>query len=175
MKLLDLQRDPAAFRSALLIDTDQGSVPFAECMDEWQRADFAALDDGWRRAVLGSKQKATYQRGWLERPRGHAKTLDLGVMSSWALFASRRRLSGIAAAGDLDQARLLRDAIGRLVYCNPWLGKFLEVQNTRIINPNTQSGTSAALPPTGRARVGSSGSYCTSIESPTATEAIDGS
>jgi len=43
MKLLELQRDPAAFREALLIDTDAGPVPFAECMDDWQRADFEAL------------------------------------------------------------------------------------------------------------------------------------
>ena len=60
-------------------------------------------------------RSAARQRAWLERPRGHAKTLDLGVMATWALFASRRRLSGIGAAGDQDQARLLRDAIGRLL------------------------------------------------------------
>lgn len=139
MNLLDLQSDPAAFRDALLIDTDAGPAPFAERMDDWQAADFAALDSGWKRAVVGTKAKAEFQRAWLERPRGHSKSADLGIMVAWALFASRRRLSGIAAAGDQDQARLLRDAIGRLTYCNPWLGKLIEVQNYRILNKRTES------------------------------------
>lgn len=139
MKLLDLQDDPLRFREALLIDTDAGPRSFVECMDEWQAADFNALDSGWKRAVVGTSAKATFQRGWLERPRGHSKSADLGVMAAWALFASRRRLSGIAAAGDQDQARLLRDAIGKLVYCNPWLGKLLEVQSNRVINTRTES------------------------------------
>lgn len=139
MKLLDLQRAPAVFRSALLIDTDGGPQPLADALDDWQDADFRALDSGWQRAIVGSKQQAEYQRAWLERPRGHSKTLDLAVMAAWALFASRRRLSGIAAAGDQDQARLLRDAVGRLVYVNPWLAEIIEVQNYRVINPNTGS------------------------------------
>lgn len=137
--LLDLQKDPKAFRAALLIDTDQGPRPLGECIDPWQKSDFEALDSGWQRAVVGAKAKATYQRGWLERPRGHAKTLDLGIMATWALFASRRRLSGIAAAGDQDQARLLRDAIGRLLYVNPWLGSILEVQAYKVLNTRTES------------------------------------
>ncbi len=139
MKLLDLQRDPAEFRASLLIDTDRGPTPFSEVMDDWQAADFTALDPGWLRAVQGVKTKAQYQRGWLERPRGHAKTLDLAIMATWALFASRRQLSGIGAAGDLDQARLLRDAVGKLIYVNPWLGQILEVQNNRVSNVKTGS------------------------------------
>ena len=139
MDLLQLQADPQAFRDVLLIDTDSGPKPFRECADDWQRSDFLALDDGWRRAVLGSGVEAQYSRGWLERARGHSKSLDLGIMASWALFASRRRLSGIAAAGDLDQARLLRDAIGKLVYVNPWLSAILEIQNYRVVNKRTES------------------------------------
>ena len=137
--LLQLQSNPKAFREALLIDTDSGPRPLSECIDPWQRKDFDALDNGWRRVVLGTSTEAEYQNGWLERPRGHSKSADLGIMAAWALFASRRCLSGIAAAGDQDQARLLRDAIGRLVYCNPWLGKILEVQNYRVVNKRTGS------------------------------------
>jgi len=139
MDLLHLQSEPAAFRDALMIDTDSGPRPLSECMDEWQRRDFVALDSGWQRAVAGSTREATHQRGWLERPRGHSKSADLAIMATWALFSSRRRLSGIAAAGDQDQARLLRDAIGRLTYVNPWLAQLLEVQAYRIINPRTES------------------------------------
>lgn len=138
MKLQDLQRDPAKFRDALLIDSDSGPVRFSTVIDEWQAQDFAALDPGWRATVTQSSDDAL-SRAWLERPRGHSKTLDLAVMSTWALFASKRRLSGIAAAADLDQARLLRDAISKLIYLNPWLQSIIEVQNTRILNVHTES------------------------------------
>lgn len=139
MNLLDLQSDPTAFRSALLIDTDGGPRPLGECIDPWQAEDFTALDSGWQRAAVGASAEANYQRGWLERPRGHAKTLDLAIMATWALFASRRRLSGIGAAGDQDQARLLRDAVGRLLYVNPWLSKLVEVQTYSATNTRTGS------------------------------------
>jgi hypothetical protein len=139
MDLLQLQHDPKVFRESLLIDTDSGPRPLSECIDPWQEKDFAALDDGWKRAVMGTSQEATYQRGWLERPRGHSKSLDLAIMATWALFSARRPLSGFGAAGDQDQARLLRDAIGRLCYCNPWLLKILEVQINRVVNTRTQS------------------------------------
>lgn len=139
MDLINLQSSPTAFRSALLIDTDAGPTPLSECIDDWQQADFEALDSGWQRSAGQKVDDDHYLRAWLERPRGHAKTLDLAIMSTWALFASRRRLSGIAAAGDLDQARLLRDAVGRLVYVNPWLASIIEVQNNRCINTRTES------------------------------------
>lgn len=139
MNLIELQQNPARFRDALLIDTDSGPRLLREVMDDWQREDFEALDSGWKRAVGGSTIEATHQRGWLERPRGHSKSGDLGVMAAWALFAARRPLSGIAAAGDQDQARLLRDAIGRLLYVNPWLASILEVQANRVVNTRTTS------------------------------------
>jgi len=60
-------------------------------------------------------------------------------MAMWALFASRRQLSGIGAAGDQDQARLLRDAIARLVYINPWLTRILDVNAYLVRNKKTGS------------------------------------
>ena len=113
MTLLNLQRSPAAFRDALLIDTDNGTRPFSSVMDDWQREDFAALDPGFI-ACTGQTPppgSTVLSRAWLERARGHSKTLDQAVMSLWALFASKKRLSGLGAAVDLDQSRLLRDAM----------------------------------------------------------------
>ena len=138
MNILELQSDPNAFRNSLLIDTDTGPRPFADCKDDWQEKDFRALDSGWKKAI-GQESTNACSRGWLERARGHSKTFDLAVMSVWALFASRRQLSGIAGAGDHDQARLLRDAIGKLLYTNPWLSSLIEVQNYRVLNKNTGS------------------------------------
>lgn len=134
-----LAADPAKFRAALLIDTDVGPRPLAECLDPWQAADFAALDGGWRR-VAGLPNDGGYQRAYLERPRGHSKTADLAVMVLWVLLAATdRRLSGVAAAGDKDQSRLLRDAIAKLVALNPWLNELFDVQAYRVVNKGTGS------------------------------------
>ncbi|MGE3408719.1 MAG: terminase large subunit [Pirellulales bacterium] len=133
-----MMADPAAFRRGLLIDTDTGPRPLADCLDPWQRDDFAALDPGWRRAC-GHNVGSVRQRGYLERPRGHSKTGDIAAMVTWALFASRRQLAGVAAAADSDQARLLRDAIGKLLKLNPWLTQFVEVQRDKIVNVHTGS------------------------------------
>lgn len=139
MNLVAIQTDPAAFRQCLLIDTDNGPRPLGQCVDDWQDRDFKALDSGWLRAVQGAKTKATYSRAWLERGRGHSKTQDLAIDCTWALVASRRRLSGYGCAADKDQARLLRDSIGRLVFINPWLSKLIEVESYRVVNQRTGS------------------------------------
>ncbi|MBS0208724.1 MAG: hypothetical protein JSS27_07200 [Planctomycetes bacterium] len=138
MNLLAFQNDPAAFRAALLIDADDGPVRLGNALDAWQSRDFLALDPAWRR-VVGHDVSPPCLRAWLERPRGHSKTSDLATMISWALFASRRRLAGVCAAGDQDQARLLRDAVAKLTALNPWLGELLDVQRDRIVNRRTGS------------------------------------
>jgi phage terminase large subunit-like protein len=75
----------------------------------------------------------------LERPRGAGKTSDIATSTTFALFASRRKLIGVVAAADTDQAALLRDAVDKLVRLNPWLTKFIDVQRNVIVNPHTGS------------------------------------
>lgn len=134
-----LSSDPAEFRKELLIDTDDGPRPLADVMDDWQALDFWSLASGWRGVVGQRVDGGGCRRAYLERPRGHSKTADLAAMASWALFASRRQLLGVAAAADQEQAGLLRKAIERLVSLNSWLAEFLEVQKFRVINPHTKS------------------------------------
>jgi len=131
--------NPSEFRNLLMIDTTSGPEPFNERVEAWQEADFQALDSGWQRAVIGTSHKATFSRAWLERPRGHSKSSDIAIMAAWALCASDRQISGYAGAGDRDQAGILRNAIGRLLFINPWLSKILEVQNYRVMNKRTGS------------------------------------
>ena len=137
-QLRKLQASPAAFRAALLIDSDAGPQSLASVCDDWQRADFEALDPGWR-AVVGQKVEKPKLRGFQEKPRGHSKTSDEAVMVTWALFASHRTIMGVCAAADKGQARLLRNAVQKLVSLNPWLKKFINVLDTRIVNPHTGS------------------------------------
>jgi phage terminase large subunit-like protein len=132
-------RDPAAFRADLRIDTGAGEpVRFGDVAETWQRADFTALDHAWRR-LAGHRVDAPVTRAYLERGRGHSKTSDLAVMVTWALAFSPRRLTGVAGAADLDQSRLLRDAIDRLIDANPWLRQLLDVQRYAVENPRTKS------------------------------------
>jgi hypothetical protein len=136
--LTTLQSDPVAFRKALEVDAGSGPKPFGEVMDPWQRQDFEALDPACRR-IVGKQVQVQYNRAWLERPRGHSKTTDIGVVCLYLLFASRRKITGCVAAADKDQANLLRNAMDGLVRVNPWLGQFVEVQRHEIVNKHTGS------------------------------------
>lgn len=124
--------DPAEFRAAAL--------PHAP--NDWQAADFCALDPAWRRVAgmaTGSTSPPAKMRAYLERPRGHSKTTDIASMVAWALMASQRQIHGICAAADRDQARLLRNAVDKMTFSNAWLREFLDVQSYRIRNPHTGS------------------------------------
>jgi len=136
MNLRQLQSDPLAFRLRLLIDVGGSSCRWPDVVNDWQAQDFARLDRSWR-AVVGNGSAPV--RAWLERPRGHSKTTDIAVMVAWALFAARWPLSGIIAAADQDQARLLRDAVAGLLRVNPWLADILEVFTDKIVNRHTGS------------------------------------
>ena len=139
-KLRLFASDPAAFRDDLIIDIDGHPVRFGTILDDWQRADFEALDAAWLQAIgRGKVPKGTPTRAYLERPRGHSKTTDLAVMATWALAFAPRQVTGAACAGDRDQAKLLRDAIYRIIRLNPWLAKRLKVNRYTILNPKTGS------------------------------------
>jgi phage terminase large subunit-like protein len=136
--LQQIAASPASYRRALMVDTDRGAQRFADVMDAWQREDFEALDPAWERIVNRNAEDGI-RRAYFERARGHSKTTDLAVMTSWPLFASQRKITGVHGAADKDQARLLRDAIDNLVRLNPWLGQSLEVQAYRVRNIHTDS------------------------------------
>jgi hypothetical protein len=125
-----LRTNPVAFRDRLQID----GAPWLR--DDWQESFLQACDPGWRRAI-GQQVDGGHSRAWSLRPRGHSKTTDLACMTAWALFAARRPIRGVVAAADMDQARLLGDALQRLLAGNPWLARFLEVQRGRAVNPHT--------------------------------------
>lgn len=128
---------PADFRAAIRIDRDGVAVPFQP--DDWQEQDFLSLDQGWMKACGMPTQGVPISRAWLERPRGSSKTSDLAMMASWALALSPNPIRGIAAASDMDQAKLLRDAIARLCRFNGWLNDLLDLQAYKVVNRSTGS------------------------------------
>lgn len=70
-----------------------------DCLDPWQREDFLALDD------------PRHRHAYLERPRGHSKTSDVGSECVTELVLGGPGRQIIAVAGDEDQARLLLDDV----------------------------------------------------------------
>jgi len=135
----DPEKDGPSFRSRLLVDVDGAAHTFDSVIDEWQRKDFEALDPGWDRVIGISDDGKGFLRAYLERPRGHSKTTDIAVMVLRVLWAADRMLWGYAAAGDGDQAGLMRDAIEKLLKLNPWLSKRITLQRSKVINLETGS------------------------------------
>lgn len=107
-------------------------------MQPWQAADFCALDPAWRK-LAGHDVKAQVQRAWIERPRGHGKTSDMAAQIAWILLFAKRRVEGLAAAADRDQATLIHNAVERLAKANPHLFKPLQFVKHEIRNRDTGS------------------------------------
>lgn len=134
----EARADPAAFRRKLFIDLSGRSVRLGDVLDEWQRQDFEAMDDAWRR-IAGKFDGECCARAYLERPKGHSKTTDLAAMALWALFASPRKIVGVSAAAAKPQAKLLRDAIDTILRLNRWLWEEIRVNNYEVKNIRTGS------------------------------------
>lgn len=137
-RVAKLKNDPAAFRESVLIDCNGRSIELSKVLDPWQRQDYEALDAGWRR-VAGKHTEDCVARAYLERPRGHSKTTDLAVQALWVLFASDRKIVGVAAAAAKKQAKLLRDAIDTILRLNPWLAEEIVANNYVVTNLRTGS------------------------------------
>src|SRR5262249_55188937 len=112
--------------------------PYSELAEDWQEQDFAALDPAWLR-LSGRDVEVKHQRAYLQRPRGHSKTSDIGLSCLWVLCFSPRPLSGLAAAADRDQAGLLLGCIKRLVDLNEWMRPLIQLTNYRAVNEKTGS------------------------------------
>ena len=124
---------PVAFRADLIVDVDGVARRFGDVQDDWQKADFAALDPALMKCN-GRSNSPAKMRAYLERGRGHSKTTDLAVMAIWSMAFASRPLKGYCYAADKDQARLLRDAMSTIVRLNPWLAGILSVESHRVVN-----------------------------------------
>lgn len=126
--------DPAAFRRDLLIDVSGSVHRLGDVQDDWQDADFRALDPGLMRCNGRTDDPGAKMRAYLERGRGHSKTSDLAVTCCWALAFATRPLRAFAYAADRDQSRLLRDAMQTTIRLNPWLAGILSIEAHKIVN-----------------------------------------
>jgi hypothetical protein len=121
-----------------LVDCNGESKPMSEVLDPWQRKDFEATDQAWRRTV-GLHDESCISRAYKERGRGHSKTTDLASSALWAIYSARRKIIGVAGAAAKPQAKFIRDAIDTLVRLNPWLSDDIDVKTYTITNKHTGS------------------------------------
>lgn len=140
------KRFPSAFRRNLKLTASRAPL-FGSLVQPWQQADFAALDRAWKELArvrfpgLGKSAEtgAVVRRAWVERPRGHSKTSDMAIQIAWILQYAVRPVQGLAAAADLDQAALIRDAVERIARHNPELCGDLEFHRFEVVNRRTRS------------------------------------
>lgn len=128
---------PQDLRDRLMIDTSDGPRPLANVEEEWQRADYPALDA----ALLAGAGYQSHgpRNAWLERPRGHVKTFTISTLVVWFLLASPFRRSGLVAASDEEQAGLLLTQLRTLLQLNPMLAGHIEVLRDRVRSRSTGS------------------------------------
>jgi Phage Terminase len=107
--------------------------PFGEAMDDWQEADFRALDSG------------RYRHAYWERPRGHGKTFDVGTEALAELVLGQPGGRLYAAAADADQGRLLTDDVIGKVRRSPLLSSLVKITKDEITA--THTGTTLVVLP----------------------------
>jgi phage terminase large subunit-like protein len=119
------QADRMRFRrEAVLLESGR---PFGEVIDPWQVEDFAALDD------------PQYRHAYLERPRGHSKTGDLGTEAMTELVLGPPGQQLFCCAADEDQASLLfQDVLGKLQR-HPWLRAVVKATRRTLTVRSTRS------------------------------------
>jgi hypothetical protein len=111
-------------REAILLEDGR---PFGEVIEPWQQEDFAALDSpGVRHA-------------YLERPRGHSKTGDLGTEAVTELVLGPPGSSLFCAAADEDQARLLLEDVRGKFERSSMLASLVRHTRTEILVKATGS------------------------------------
>ncbi len=138
-------RDPLEFRKLLRLDAEFESR-WCDQVQSWQHRDLLSLDPAWRQlaglAPTWPDSKVPRRpcyRAYIERPRGHSKTTDMAVQIAWILQYSSRRVAGLAAASDQDQAGLILQSLRRLVDHNRWLHRDLTFTQHEARNSKTGS------------------------------------
>lgn len=133
------ERDSAeslvGYLSNVVIDSRPTPVRWSNVWEPWQGEIVAPMVPaiehaaGLRDAYFGPR------RFWMELPRGHDKTGLIARLANFLMRFSRRRISGVAAAADRDQARLLLASMESEIGLNPWLAAHLHAHNYLVRGP----------------------------------------
>ncbi len=122
--------DPMHFAEGLVIPSGHGPALFDEVMTNFQRE---TLEDLFPSLIqLRNGEMPQFRRFWIERTKKCSKDGDLGIVILWVTaFPIRPFLTQVGAA-DFVQAGIVKDRIEALLFYNPWLRDFVEVQRNRV-------------------------------------------
>lgn len=112
---------------------------FKTMMEQWQRDDFTAMDPALKYLAGIRAEVPPHRRFYRQRGRGHSKTSDTATSLTWALWAAKKRITGIVGAEDKKQAALVREQMETIARNNPWLLDRLDYQRTLVRNKFTGS------------------------------------
>jgi len=122
------------FARCLTIPSATGPQLFDTCMSVYQRETFSVLSSSLH-AVREGRMPPT-RRFWIERTKGAAKDSDLAVCLLWLIAFPRRPFEAQVGAVDREQAGIIKKRMVDLLYYNPWLKKFVAIQNWKVLNQN---------------------------------------
>lgn len=118
----------------MVIDSRPETKRFSELADPWQwemAAHYSlALED-----IAGIRSYKGPRNFWFGMPRGHDKTSSIARAACWVLAFSKKRLSGVVAAADAEQAGFILDAMNATVRLNPWIGDKVTVGANKAVGP----------------------------------------
>lgn len=124
---------PREFLAELIIVTDVGPQKLVDVIEPWQQRDYDAFDNALRSIVALPPDESLprLNRFYWEYGRGHSKTTSQAIFALFAVYSAHRTVSGLVAAADQDQARLLIEAARLLVRENPRLSVEVRDPNDR--------------------------------------------
>lgn len=139
-------RDPRVWRHFLNIDgASNAPVMFGSVAEEWQHKDLCAMDPCLKYIAGVTPDRPLKNCFWLQYARGHNKTGSIAMQVAWLLAASKKNINGIAGAADRDQAKLISDAMKRILSINPWLESDLGLKHTKYEVSNVNTGSSMVI------------------------------
>lgn len=133
-KYNEYANNPAVFRADLMIDVSGSVKRYGDVADDWQKRDSLAVDPGLLRCIGRSENPNAIMRSYWERPRGHAKTFDVGLMATFFCTFANGQRNGYIIGTDSDVSGFTRDAVNRNIRLNPELGDIIEVNKNVITN-----------------------------------------
>lgn len=111
----------ADFLGHVVIDARPAPLAWGLCWERWQREIVMPMVPAIEQ-MAGLRSDYDGPRSFFHvLPRGHDKTGLIGRLANWVLGFSRRPISGVAAAADLDQALLLLESMRAEIGLNSWL------------------------------------------------------
>lgn len=131
----DASQSLVGYLANVVIDSRPKPRRWGGIWEPWQGEIVAPMVKAVEYATGIREAYAGPRRFWIELTRGHDKTGLIARLANFMLRFSRQQVTGIAAASDRDQARVLLTAMEREIALNPWLAAHLSAHNYFVRGP----------------------------------------